>query len=114
MVFLGITHCRKCWAKLKGEIGLCESCSKHEEVKNMEKQLEKNESKFLDTKVYVDGVELPKMETHRMVTPQEDEIKRLEYDLQLAKEQLKHEKSKNTILENGILEFVKILGKRSM
>ena len=74
----------------------------------------KNECEYADTKVYVDDVELPKMETHRMGTPQEEEIKRLEYDLQLAKEQLKHEISKNTILENGILELIKILGKRSM
>ena len=74
----------------------------------------KNESKSLNIKAYVDGVELPKMETHRMGTPQEEKIKRLEYDLQLTKEQLKHEISKNTILENGILELIKILGKRSM
>lgn len=60
------------------------------------------------------GAELPKMETYQMGTPQEEEIKRLKYDLQLAQEQLKHEISKNDILENGILELIKILGKRSM
>ena len=31
MVFPGMTHCRKCWTKLDGEIGLCESCRQADE-----------------------------------------------------------------------------------
>ena len=44
MVFLGITHCKKCWAKLDGAIGLCESCRKVEE---QEKKLD-NKYKLID------------------------------------------------------------------
>ena len=44
MVFLGLTHCKKCWAKLDGAIGLCESCRKVEE---QEKKLD-NKYKLID------------------------------------------------------------------
>ena len=40
MVFFGITHCKKCWAKLDGEIGLCESCRQATE------QVSKSEGKL--------------------------------------------------------------------
>lgn len=47
MVFLGMTHCKKCWAKLDGEIGLCESCRQAEERENKSsEQVSKSEGKY--------------------------------------------------------------------
>lgn len=47
MVFLGMTHCKKCWAKLDGEIGLCESCRQAEERESKSsEQVSKSEGKY--------------------------------------------------------------------
>lgn len=69
----------------------------------------KNEYESLDTKVHVDGLELPKMET-----PEAKEIGELKIKIRNLEEQLKKEICNNDCLEKGIIELIRNLGRRSM